>query len=134
MDNTIGSKIRFLRNRDGYTQKELAEKLNIAKSTMSQYESNNRIPSDDLKIEIANLFNVSTDYLLGRTDGLVPVRDINQDLYDEHDYTAELKSLIDDEEFRTEFLDFEDWTDEEKRNILFAIRANRALREKNEKK
>ncbi|URN85826.1 helix-turn-helix domain-containing protein [Acetobacterium wieringae] len=129
----IGERLKNLRKNMGYTQDDLAEKLSISRSSLSLYEIDKRDPDSETFNKIADFFHVSLDYLNGRTDDPTPVRDINQDLYDEHDYTAELKSLIDDEEFRTEFLDFEDWTDEEKRNILFAIRANRALREKNEK-
>jgi len=129
----IGERLKNLRKSMGYTQDDLAEKLSISRSSLSLYEIDKRDPDSETFNKIADFFHVSLDYLNGRTDDPTPIRDVNQDLYDEHDYTAELKSLIDDEEFRTEFLDFEDWTDEEKRNILFAIRANRALREKNEK-
>lgn len=130
----IDRRIKELRKSKKITQDELGFILGLSgKSAISNYENGYSTPDNDMLKKIADYFQVSTDYLLGRTDDPTPIRDVNQDLYDEHDYTAELKSLIDDEEFRTEFLDFEDWTDEEKRNILFAIRANRALREKNEK-
>lgn len=134
MDNTIGSKIKFLRARAGLNQKELAEKLNIAKSTMSQYESNQRVPSDDLKVELAKIFNVSTDYLLGLTNDPIPVRNLDQDLYDEHDYAKELEALLDDEPLRTEFQDYDEWSEEEKRNLLNFIKGQKALKKINEKK
>ncbi|WP_303870418.1 helix-turn-helix domain-containing protein [Acetobacterium wieringae] len=129
----FGSRLKQLRNSKQLTQQDLATMMGLSRATIAGYESTGKQPDQEKTLWLADYFNVSTDYLLGRTDDPTPIRDVNQDLYDEHDYTAELKSLIDDEEFRTEFLDFEDWTDEEKRNILFAIRANRALREKNEK-
>ncbi|PKM74996.1 MAG: transcriptional regulator [Firmicutes bacterium HGW-Firmicutes-17] len=134
MDKTIGSKIKFLRARAGLNQKELAEKLNIAKSTMSQYESNQRVPSDDLKVEIAKIFNVSTDYLLGVTDDPIPVRDVNQDLYDEHNYTDELEAFLNDSEMASHFHNYDQWSDEEKRNLLNILKGQEALREKNQKK
>lgn len=60
----IGDRIRALRTNAGMTQIELANKLNISNSTLSQYESSARTPSDDMKLKIAALFQVSTDYLL----------------------------------------------------------------------
>lgn len=60
----IGDRIRILRINAGMTQIELANKLNISNSTLSQYESSARTPSDDMKLKIASLFHVSTDYLL----------------------------------------------------------------------
>lgn len=66
MKNTLGGNIKELREAKNLTQRELAKILNIANSTLSQYESNIRIPSDDVKVQIADFFNVSIDYLLGR--------------------------------------------------------------------
>jgi len=66
MTATLGNKIKYLREKNNLSQKELAKILNIANSTLSQYESDVRVPSDDIKILIADYFNVSLDYLLGR--------------------------------------------------------------------
>lgn len=64
----ISSRIKILRENHGMTQIELAKVLNIGNSTLSQYESGARVPSDDIKIIIANYFDVSLDYLLGRDE------------------------------------------------------------------
>lgn len=64
--NSLGNRIKYLRENRNITQRELANILNIANSTMSQYESDIRVPSDDIKIKIADYFNVTVDYLLGR--------------------------------------------------------------------
>lgn len=66
MTSTLGNNIRYSREKNNLSQKELAKILNIANSTLSQYESDVRIPSDEIKILIADYFNVSVDYLLGR--------------------------------------------------------------------
>lgn len=63
---TLGQRIAYHRMRIGLNQKELAEKLHIAKSTMSQYESDNRTPSDEVKLELCDLFHITMDELLGR--------------------------------------------------------------------
>lgn len=65
--SSLGSNIKLLRELNHLNQKELAERLNIATSTLSQYENNIRVPSDDIKIKIADYFNVTIDYLLGRS-------------------------------------------------------------------
>ncbi|MDM0744620.1 helix-turn-helix transcriptional regulator [Clostridium perfringens] len=69
---TLGKRIKYLRIKNNYTQKELAEFLNIALTTLSQYENDKRKPNDDLKIQLALLFNVSLDYLMGLTEQPIP--------------------------------------------------------------
>lgn len=46
--------------------------MNISNTTLSQYENSNRVPSDGIKMKIANYFQVSVDYLLGNTDNPDP--------------------------------------------------------------
>jgi len=60
----LGQRIKMLRENANLTQIELAKTLKINNSTLSQYESGARVPSDDIKIAIANYFGVSLDYLL----------------------------------------------------------------------
>ncbi|SMO54303.1 helix-turn-helix domain-containing protein [Melghirimyces algeriensis] len=57
-----------LRKQRGWTQQDLANKLKISRSTVANYEADRKIPREETLIAIANLFNVSIDYLLGRTD------------------------------------------------------------------
>ena len=64
----LGENIRALRENRGMNQKDFAKKLNIGASTLCQYESGKRIPSDGTKIAIADFFGVSVDYLLGKSD------------------------------------------------------------------
>lgn len=64
----LSEKIRMLREELNLTQSQLAEKLNIATSSISQYESGDRIPSDDIKIKLAEIFDVSLDFLMGLSD------------------------------------------------------------------
>nr|WP_249219914.1 helix-turn-helix transcriptional regulator [Bacillus licheniformis] len=64
----MGKRITSLRKQSGLTQEELAKKLNITRSALSQYELGTREPNYDLLIKIADFFEVSTDYLLRGTD------------------------------------------------------------------
>lgn len=72
MQNVIGARIKFLRARDGLTQRELASKLHIGNSTLSQYENGDRVPSIDLQRKFAQHFGVSVDFLVGLTDDQTP--------------------------------------------------------------
>lgn len=64
----IGDRLKQLRVEYGILQKKLAEQLNLSQQTISLYESNKRQPDYDTLREIAEFFNVSTDYILGVTD------------------------------------------------------------------
>ena len=64
----IGDRLKQLRVEYGILQKKLAEQLNLSQQTISLYESNKRQPDYDTLKQIAEFFNVSTDYILGITD------------------------------------------------------------------
>lgn len=73
----VAERIKFLREQKGFTQSELAKKLNITRSSVNAWEMGISIPSTQCIIQLASLFSVSTDYLLGvektstiDTDGL----------------------------------------------------------------
>jgi len=64
----FGKRLRALRKEHKLTMKEFGEKFSLAESTISGYENGNRKPDMDILSKFADYFNVSTDYLLGRTD------------------------------------------------------------------
>lgn len=61
----LSERLKNLREEQGLTQSQLAENLDIAVSSISQYESGDRVPSDDMKIKLAKFFDVSLDFLMG---------------------------------------------------------------------
>ena len=61
----FGNVLKTLRLKVNFTQAQLAQKLGLTKSVISAYETSLRLPSYDVLIHIAKIFNVSTDYLLG---------------------------------------------------------------------
>lgn len=63
---TVGERIADLRKHRGLSQYQLAKLLNIATSTLGMYETGKRKPNVEMLEQIAEFFNVSTDYLLGR--------------------------------------------------------------------
>ena len=60
----FGEKLKNLRTGQKMTQQQLAERLGVAKSVVSYYESGDRFPSYDVLIKISRTFHVTTDYLL----------------------------------------------------------------------
>ncbi len=69
MDNILGKRIELERNNLGLSQIELAKRLNLSSSaSISQYESGERTPSDDIKLKMTEIFNCSLDYLMGKSD------------------------------------------------------------------
>ena len=60
----LGERIRELRQAKGLNQVELGSRLNVSKQSISNYESNNILPSIDMLTKLANFFDVSTDFLL----------------------------------------------------------------------
>lgn len=65
----FAQRLRELREEKQITQKSLAEILGLSsRSTIANYEQNDREPDYETLIKIAKYFEVSIDYLLGQTD------------------------------------------------------------------
>jgi transcriptional regulator with XRE-family HTH domain len=69
---TIGSNLKYLRKRIGITQKEIADKIGIAQQTYAGYENGKHEPSIELMIRLADVYEVSMDYITGRFWGTCP--------------------------------------------------------------
>lgn len=70
----FANRIKYLRQSRELNQVQLADKLGVAKQSVSNWENDNIMPSVEMLEKIADFFGVSTDYLLGRekkktTDG-----------------------------------------------------------------
>lgn len=61
----ISKKIRQLRSEQGWTQKQLSEKLHVGKTTVSNYETGYSEPDLEMLNKLSKLFDVSVDCLLG---------------------------------------------------------------------
>lgn len=69
--NLIGERLKNYRLMLHITQKDLADRLGVAVSTVSMYETGERAPSDSVKIKIANIFGTSVGSLFfGENDTL----------------------------------------------------------------
>lgn len=58
------NRIKMLREENGMTQQELADKINGAKSTVAMYEKGDRKPSLKILVKLSEIFNCSIDYIL----------------------------------------------------------------------
>lgn len=64
----LGNRIKILREEKGLKQEDLAKEMSVSPSTIGMYEINKREPNNELVLKLAEFFNVSTDYLLGKSD------------------------------------------------------------------
>ncbi|APA01586.1 helix-turn-helix domain-containing protein [Bacillus velezensis] len=98
----LGKRITSLRKKANLTQEQLATKLNITRSALSQYELGTRNPDYDLLIKIADFFDVSIDYLLRGEDH----------------YKDKARELRKQTDVRFAAVDGREFTDSEKEAIL----------------
>lgn len=75
----FGDRLKELRKRSKLSQEQLAQQLGITKGMISSYETSMRMPSYHILLKISFLFNVSTDYLLGKNaDDMLNISDLSE--------------------------------------------------------
>ncbi len=75
----LGKRIRYLREKYQLSQKQLATRVNLTNAQLSRYELGERKPDPEIIKDIADFFDVSTDYLLGRTDNPDLIEEKNEE-------------------------------------------------------
>lgn len=102
--------LKAARKKSGKTQKEVAEGIGIGQGTYKNYETGAREPNGETLVAIANYFDVSTDYLLGRPDAKPPEEPLDEFARKKHLKSLEKvfmkKYLALTEEQRDKVLDF----------------------------
>lgn len=68
LDMNFNDRLSLIRKDNNMSRETLANKLGVSYSTIAKYESGSRQPDFDTLQSIARLFDVTTDYLLGKTD------------------------------------------------------------------
>lgn len=106
--DTTGKRIEFLLDLKNIKKNELGKYLNVASSTISGYISNTRKPDIETLTKIANFLNVSTDFLLMRTD----------------DYTAVVTKEVDSKKISIKLKDKKCHLNEKEIQILFNVLEN----------
>lgn len=63
-----GQRMQLIRKRRGFTQQDIADRLTISVVSYARYEGEEREPNLETLLKIADIYDVSIDYLCGRTD------------------------------------------------------------------
>lgn len=66
----LARRLRKLREKTALSQREMAKRLNMAPSTLAMYETGKRAPDYHVLQRLADFFNVTVDYLIGRSEAL----------------------------------------------------------------
>ncbi|UQX52314.1 helix-turn-helix transcriptional regulator [Cytobacillus pseudoceanisediminis] len=101
----LGARLKKLRAEKKLTQRQLADKINVTHVSISGYENGNRSPDTETLEKLADFFEVSVDYLLGRSS-----ISKGSDLDETFDSLAEITRLV--KEYGIEqigFFDIEEW-------------------------
>lgn len=126
--NTLPDRLKQLRIESNLLQKDIAKKLNITSSAYGFYEQGKRIPDSNTLNSLANFYNVSTDYILGRTD----IKELNTSAVsistfipkltkkDEKDIAKKLEEVLDSMNSNEELLLYNSSLDDETRELLIA--------------
>lgn len=67
MDNTMAKRLIELREKNNFSQSFVARQIGVTPALISAYEKQERNPSINKLIALADIYHVSTDYILGRT-------------------------------------------------------------------
>ena len=101
----LGEKINEARKQCGLSQEQLAEKMAVSRSAVAKWEANNGLPDVDNLKALAQLLNVSVDYLLD--DGEVIDEVVMREPYNLSDYGKGIKKKKKDRVIREKFPDAE---------------------------
>lgn len=80
---TFGEKIRQLRKRKKLTQEQLAELIGSHENHIGRYEKDQSVPTAPAIVKLAEVFNVTTDYLLLENENTLSVKISDSELFDQ---------------------------------------------------
>lgn len=124
VSNLLSEKITKLRKGKKLTQQQVAKSLDLTRSAYSQYELGTRTPDHDILNKMADFYDVSIDYLLGRTDNPGQVlSEPSRVLIDSLDLTDE--EIMDKMDFIIDGIKLEE---DDVRRFIALVRAERAMK------
>lgn len=112
-----------LRHEHKMTQQELADKIGVSRGTIGMYEIGKRDPDTETLIKIANVFNVTTDQLLGRTDTPSPADKITESLSDDPELLEFWNDLKEREDLRLFFKQTRELSPSDIKKVMRIIKA-----------
>lgn len=118
-----GPRIAALRDKMGLTQEELSGRIGISRAALSHYEKNRREPDFETLTKLADIFRVSIDYLVGRTNH--PGSHLDEEV---RSFADQLE--LSDEEILNRFnlvIDGMQLTPDEAKRFIAFVRAERAI-------
>ena len=119
----IGKRLEMLRKNKKLTQNDMAKFLGITRQGYGNYESGSREPDNETLQKLADFFEVSTDYLLGRTDDPTPPGEKAKPYYtltekDERDIARDLERIMNDLESNEALAFYGEPMDEETKQLV----------------
>lgn len=81
-DKSVGERLLLLRNKNGLTQEELAEQLDVSRQSISKWELNKTLPDVEKLIQLSVIYQVSIDYLIKGKEEILD-REIQSDTLEE---------------------------------------------------
>lgn len=112
---SFGARLKGLRLEKNMQQSELGRLLNITNVAVSHYENDNRKPTPEIISKVSDIFNVSTDYLLGNTTSKRKYYDLTEK--DEKNIEKTLEKLVEELDNGLYSKDMEEY-DEDSRALL----------------
>lgn len=129
----INKRLIQLRKNKKLSQQELSKRLGIARSTLAGYENASREPDIETLEKIANFFDVSLDYLAGRTDEIGSTDDSRSQAWRELEKLAKEEGITDLYTSRPGD-PTDDMPEEMIRDIIMGIKLAKSYREEQRKR
>lgn len=118
----FNERLKILRNEKNLTQRELAKLVKLSPSTIAMYETGQRMPDPEILQKLADVFNVTTDYLLGRTDIKNPAEKITKALEDDPELLQFWEDISAREDLKIMFKQARDLTPQDIKTIITLIK------------
>ncbi|MFW6009127.1 MAG: helix-turn-helix domain-containing protein [archaeon] len=119
----IGEIIKKLRKEDNMTQEDLAKKLGITRGAVGLYERGERKIDYKTINKLADIFGVSSDYLLGRIDNKDPIKTISNAISDNPELYKFWKELSQRKDLQLLFKQTKDLSSKDIKTIIRIIKA-----------
>lgn len=115
----VHSRIRQLREKNKISREDFAKKIDVSYAALSKYETGKRQPDYETLQKIADYFEVSLDYLLGRTDNSGSIKDKkNSNDYPSWGDEAEFEAWVNDSSVHKFYKEFKESPEERKKALL----------------